>query len=342
MVKNGYPSLLEWIDLSKIHNRISSLQPIDWNPNFISNNSSLYSLFEGDNLYFLHTLVESQKESFSVAFFDPPYNSTQDFVMNDFSNENVDFWEHGTSHKKWLRMLYSRLLLTKELLDPDVGVVIFCIDDKEVHFSRLLLDAIFGEYNYVGTIIWQSLVEPKFNTFFTFNHTYILVYAKNLSALKKCKNQLGNPSDPLFTSLWTDLPSSLDARDHLLYQLHPYIPDSITRFLNPKPIKLLYRLLSSYIKKIIIPNPIKILDPFAGTGSLLYAINQIQADEPQLKLKYYGCQYPVYLTKFDPDYHHDSIQTIVDIFFLRQKLVLPNVSIQNYQPISSEKKILIK
>ena len=75
--------------------------------------------------------------------------------------------------------MYPRLFLARNLLRED-GVVFVSIDDHEVENLRLLMDEIFGEENFIATVIWQKVYSPK-NTARTFSedHDYIVVYARH-------------------------------------------------------------------------------------------------------------------------------------------------------------------
>ena len=62
-------------------------------------------------------------------------------------------------HDKWLAMMCPRLKLLHELL-ADTGSFWMTLDDNEVHRTRMMLDEIFGEENFVATISWQNKVSP--------------------------------------------------------------------------------------------------------------------------------------------------------------------------------------
>lgn len=341
--------MLNWIDLEKVHHLLKNLPKSDWVSRNPSMASSPYRYYIGDNLSGMHSLVESNSGTFSLAFVDPPYNSAHDFIVNDYPNENVAFWTHGTSHRKWLRMVYPRLWLTHQLLDPNKGIMVFCIDDKEILFSRLILDEIYGEHNFLGTIVWQSLKGVKSNAQFTFNHTYLFIYAKNKNQLKK---QIGGENSPLhfpFPSIWTDLPTAIDARKELQEKIHEYIPETITRFLNPKPISVYLRLLS-FLKQVAGEDEkLRILDPFAGTGSLAFALADFIQGTPYTG-EYFGFQSPVPLSMFDPSYspknfqssepgiisYTNSLRTIPDVTLLRNQYENHPISFSLFNERSKE------
>ncbi len=92
--------------------------------------------------------------------------------------------EDLTRHDKWLCMMLPRLRLLRDLLAQD-GVIFVSIDDNEIHHLRMLMDEVFGEENFVATVIWQKIFAPKNSAqFFSEDHDYIVVYAKNVEIWK--------------------------------------------------------------------------------------------------------------------------------------------------------------
>ena len=83
----------------------------------------------------------------------------------------------GRYHSNWLSMIYPRLRLAKNLLSED-GIVFISIDDNEIFNLRILLDELFGNENYVGTIVWKGATDNN-PTQIAVEHEYILCYAGN-------------------------------------------------------------------------------------------------------------------------------------------------------------------
>lgn len=153
---------------------------------------------EGDNLEVLKLLQKSYLGKIKFMYFDPPYNTGKDFVYPDNFSESIDTYlaytgqvnaegkkfatnsdTDGRYHSKWLNMMYPRLFLAKNLLKED-GVLFISIDDNEVYNLRILLNEIFGEENFVTELIWKKRVSPANDSqWFSSDHEYILVYAKN-------------------------------------------------------------------------------------------------------------------------------------------------------------------
>ena len=121
-------------------------------------------------------------------YIDPPYNTGNEAwayndnvnspMMQDWLGKVVDR-EDLTRHDKWCCMMLLRLKLLRELLSED-GAIFVSIDDNEVHRLRCLMDEVFGEENFVTTIVWQKVDGPK-NTarHFSEDHEFLLVYARD-------------------------------------------------------------------------------------------------------------------------------------------------------------------
>ena len=119
-----------------------------------------------------------------------PYNTgNEGWVYNDNVNDpKIRKWlgevvgkegEDLTRHDKWLCMMYPRLRLLQKLLS-DNGAIFISIGDDEFASLRFICNEIFGESNFVDTIIWQKIYTVKNSAkYFSGMHDYILVFAKN-------------------------------------------------------------------------------------------------------------------------------------------------------------------
>lgn len=134
--------------------------------------ASTRNLFiEGDNLDALKLLQETYLGKVKMIYIDPPYNTGNDFIYEDDFAENADEYlrrsnqvdeegyrlvantaTNGRFHSDWLSMMYSRLRLARNLLADD-GVFLASIDDSESSTLKQLLDEVFGEQNFIDTII---------------------------------------------------------------------------------------------------------------------------------------------------------------------------------------------
>lgn len=158
---------------------------------------------EGDNLEVLKLLQETYLGKIKMIYIDPPYNTGNDFVYEDDFAQNTEeymansgqFDEYGNRlvlntesngrfHTDWLNMIYPRLRLAKDLLSDD-GIIVISIDDNEIRNMRLLCDDVFGESNFISTIIWQKIHSTKNDAkYFSENHEYAVVYAKSIGDIK--------------------------------------------------------------------------------------------------------------------------------------------------------------
>ena len=165
---------------------------VDWN-----NTKNLY--IEGDNLEVLKLLQRSYMGGVKMIYIDPPYNTGNDFVYNDdfartaaeedLEAGNVDELglryrkntdSNGKFHSDWCSMIYSRLLVARSLLTED-GVIFISIDDNEVRNLRNICDEVFGESNYISTLVWERAFSPKNDAKYISNsHDYIVMYAKSI------------------------------------------------------------------------------------------------------------------------------------------------------------------
>ena len=154
----------------------------------VGNPESGNMLVLGDNLEALKALIPHYKGTVKCICIDPPYNTgNESWAYNDNVNSpQMRDWlgkvvdrDDLSRHDKWLCMMYPRLSLLKQFLTED-GSIWICIDDKEVHHLRSVMNEIFGESNFIGAIIWQKVYSPKNSAkHFSEDHDYIIVYAKN-------------------------------------------------------------------------------------------------------------------------------------------------------------------
>ena len=90
--------------------------------------------------------------------------------------KNTD--SNGRFHSDWCSMIYSRLMLARNLLSED-GVIFISIDEKESANLRKIGDEVFGESNFVSNIIWQSRTSISNDYEVSLNHNHTLIYSKN-------------------------------------------------------------------------------------------------------------------------------------------------------------------
>jgi len=141
------------------------------------------SFVEGDNLDVLASLRDGALRErglldrpVDLIYIDPPYNTGNDFAYHD------DFREpgvRGSRHQAWTAMMRPRLEAARDLL-AETGAIFVSIDDNEVAHLRLLLDAIFGEEQFLAQVVVN--LNPKGRQLgrgFATSHEYLLVYARD-------------------------------------------------------------------------------------------------------------------------------------------------------------------
>ena len=154
---------------------------------------------EGDNLEVLKLLQESYLGKVKMIYIDPPYNTGNDFIYaDDFmrsqeeENEQMGMYDedenrlfkntdtNGRFHSDWCSMIYSRLMLARNLLTDD-GVIFISIDDGEVGNLRKICDEVFGANNFLANLIWEKKYTVANDAlFFSDNHDHILCYVKDV------------------------------------------------------------------------------------------------------------------------------------------------------------------
>ena len=165
------------------------------------NTQNLY--IEGDNLQVLKLLRENYLGKVKMIYIDPPYNTGNDFVYNDYFGMDTSEWSdssgnydeeghwltdkytinsesNGRFHTDWLNMVYPRLKVSRDLLSED-GVLFVSIDNNEIKNAIALCNEIFAEKNCLGVI--ANINNPKGRSddkYVATAHEYILVYAKDI------------------------------------------------------------------------------------------------------------------------------------------------------------------
>lgn len=100
------------------------------------------TVINGENLHVLEALTYTHGGKIDCIYIDPPYNTgAKDWKYN---NDYVD-GDDGYRHSKWLSFMERRLLVAKQLLNPDDSVLIVTIDEKEYLRLGLLLEQTFPE-----------------------------------------------------------------------------------------------------------------------------------------------------------------------------------------------------
>ena len=174
-------------------------------------------LIHGDNLLALKALEQEYAGKVKCIYIDPPYNTGNAF----------EHYDDGLEHSIWLGLMRERIAMLYRLLDKN-GSLWINIDDDEGHYLKVICDEIFGRENFVATVIWQKKTSRSNDAkWFSDNHDFILVYAKDKLAWRIKKQARGNeiPSgyanpdnDP--RGLWTStIMSAKSGSEALLYKI---------------------------------------------------------------------------------------------------------------------------
>ena len=176
-----------------------TLRPVKEDSRNWDTTENLY--IEGDNLEVLKILQESYLGKVKMIYIDPPYNTGHDFIYRDNFGMSREEWSeksgewsedgdrlfentesNGRFHSDWCSMMYSRLMLARNLLAED-GVVFISIDDNEVQNLRKICDEVFGAQNYLNQFAWVSNITGRQISGCGAAKTWesVLVYCKMLS-----------------------------------------------------------------------------------------------------------------------------------------------------------------
>lgn len=174
------------------------------------------AFIEGDNLEVLKLLFKPYFGRVKLIYIDPPYNTGQDFIYPDNYADPLKRYLEITSqvdaegnlltsnpetsgryHSAWLSMMYPRLFLARQLLRDD-GVICVSIDDHEVHHLRTMMNEIFGEENFLASIVWKrrQVSDNRNLTNVSTDHEYILAYSRGAGVLLGTAKDLTKYSNP--------------------------------------------------------------------------------------------------------------------------------------------------
>lgn len=164
---------------------------------------------EGDNLEVLKLLQKGYYNKIKAIYIDPPYNTGNDFIYPDDYKDNLENYlkssgqlvesEDGNTglkltsnpetagryHSNWLNMMYPRLKLARNLLKDD-GFIFISIDDNEQENLKRICEEIFGEENFIASLIRQTRKGGgSMSKYISSDHDYVLVFSKNISKLNR-------------------------------------------------------------------------------------------------------------------------------------------------------------
>ena len=148
---------------------------------------------EGDNLDSLAALPD---ESFRLIYIDPPFNTgrtqTRQTLTTTRKKGGSRTGFKGHSYETIKGLLYSydddfadywdflepRLIEAWRLLDTR-GTLYLHLDWREVHYAKVVLDALFGRESFLNEIIWAYDYGARATKKWPAKHDTILVYVKD-------------------------------------------------------------------------------------------------------------------------------------------------------------------
>jgi len=278
-------------------------------------------IIEGDNLEVLKLLQKSYLGKVKMIYIDPPYNTGNDFIYPDNYTESLQTYleytgqvdaegrKFGTNtdtdgrfHSKWLNMMYPRLYLARNLLRND-GIILVSISDVELHGLLSILNELFGEENWLGTVVWKGATDNN-PTRIAVEHEYLLFYARDktsvssvwtnksneakvtmLSEYERLRKKIGDHPELIqveFRRFVRDNAESLNPITHYnrVDQRGPYTGSRKVH--NPKPGGYKYDVTHPSTKKVCVPPangyrfPRSTMDSLITEGRILFGDDETQ------------------------------------------------------------------
>jgi len=150
-------------------------------------------VIHGDNLAALARLPD---ESFQLIYIDPPFNTgrvqsrqtmttvraaggaRKGFQGRSYETVKGLLYSYDDSFADYWEFLEPRLEEAWRLLD-DTGTLYLHLDFREVHYAKVVLDALFGREHFLNEIIWAYDYGARAKNKWPAKHDTILVYVKN-------------------------------------------------------------------------------------------------------------------------------------------------------------------
>ena len=203
---------------------------------------------EGDNLEVLKLLQKSYHKRVKMIYIDPPYNTGHEFIYPDKYQDNLVTYlrytgqideegfkfganaeTSGRYHTNWLNMMLPRLKLARNLLRDD-GLIFISIDENEAANLRKLCDEIFGEENFVVSIVWEKRFTRSNNAKMFATLTESLLCYRKSSQLGYLREPRDEKADSIYSNPdndprgpWTSVlyvnPATKEQRPNLVYPI---------------------------------------------------------------------------------------------------------------------------
>ena len=144
------------------------------------------AIIHADSLAALTALMPTYGGRVRAIYIDPPYNNS----------ERYTHYLDKASHEEWLSSITGHLAALAGFLSSR-GSIWISIDDTEVHYLKVVADAVFGRDNFLATIVWEHRTTRENRAVFSRNSEFILAYAKDAPSFKRSRNALPRGPDVL-------------------------------------------------------------------------------------------------------------------------------------------------
>ncbi len=139
-------------------------------------------LVYGDNLQFLKTIYKNEdplikdkvKGKVKLIYIDPPFATADEFQ----NKEGAKAYNDKKVGADFLEFLRRRIIVARQILADD-GVMFIHLDQKMVHYVKVIADEIFGKNNFQNEIIWKYFGPTSTDQNFPRKHDVILFYSKS-------------------------------------------------------------------------------------------------------------------------------------------------------------------
>jgi adenine-specific DNA-methyltransferase len=278
---------------------------------------------EGDNLEVLKLLYKSYAGRVKMIYIDPPYNRPdgEDLIYNDNFADPLDPYlrltgqkdedgnlltskpeTSGRLHSAWLTSIYPRLFVARQLLQED-GVIFVSIDDSELCNLRAVMNEVFGEENWVGTIVWKGATDNN-PTQIAIEHEYILCYGRQKSNLAPVWKNLTEDAKTTLLAEYARLrklskndPEWIQGKFRRFIKANAEVLSPLTHYSqvdergpytgsrkvhNPKPGGYVYDVIHPVTKKVCVPPangyrfPRETMDRLLAEGRILFGKDETQ------------------------------------------------------------------
>lgn len=233
-------------------------------------------------------------DSFDLIYLDPPF-FTQEIMKS--SNNEYKFNDKWNGLEDYLNYMEERFVEFKRILKKTGSIFVHC-DRNASHYLKVILDKVFGIYNFQSEIVWSYKRWSNSKKGLLNAHQIIFFYSKssefkfnkiladyspttNLDQILQLRKRDGNGKtvyshDENGETIFADEKKGVPLSD--VWEIPFLNPKAKERVNYPtqKPIALLERII-----KLTTDEGDKVFDPFCGSGTTLVAAKLLSRD-------YYG------------------------------------------------------